>query len=1001
MKKIALVVSILLTLFILVKQIESADWKRYANDSAGKVNISEARTLTVSHGWLNVKLLNPDPEVYDDATPFEVYKYDTFNLIAEVTCEDDYCEDVNVTARFNASSSNPDTPITNIDGSRPFFLVRGSDSHASYNEPYPDRREPDDPQNASDDGLNDTSTFTLFSAIEGTAGGNDYEDEVYVWNFPSPLKSARLFYTWKVTAYKSGDGGAQARIYFYDWENSEWDLVYFNSSSVPWDTYSLDINSTYINSTGGIKVRFEAYAAVGIGGGVGKCNIYLNDTYISPGKASNPVSCGAMSAGDTCRISWTLNATGALTRSYKVGVLFNSSIPGLQNHTDNATVRIKPGDLKVELITPTPNILTKILQNSTFEVKANVTCLNAPCGGIYGSLRYNSSSPYPDTLVDVSKEGKPFYAFHSKLSAAFPSVIGSTTMKDPFYPNQRVICRDEKNYIHVVWRYNSSHIYYARSTDNGKTWQINQSFYGASSTLDSWKKWPSISCDGNNITVAYVDGTAWDLIVAISTDNGKKWTWKKVVDGNSDDYPASFALVERRGEKIYVVYRGNYSFGEYMCGNIMFINSTDGGKTWGSPKALMEATENTLFDYPGLIVDGNGGANDKIYVVSSYSLDGYVYFINSTDSGVTWGLRINISKGTYPSITFSESNLYVASYDSYSDHIYLTNSTDNGITWSTPFRIDTLGESADKAQYPSVTVDSQGYPMVFWQQNDTERDLDFNIVYRKYNGTDWSPMRYVTMDILNSNKLVNTRYSSGDKLDLVWVDGDGNIKYARLNDNPQSCGFLSKDQSCTLTWKINATGNIGSYWKIDVKFNSSTGVKNDTEDAIIRIFAPNIIIHGMALNYYTGERINGKINFVPLESSYRFSSPIYDGLWTLYAHIDLSNVSLFTLIVEDEKKKGYSEVKIGRPKVSTLECTLQNIQLSGYLIDLETGNPINSGTVRVSILETGYVKSSNFSGHWNVTMNPCLVPGKIYTLRVLVSDHTGKKGEFIQKYPAK
>ena len=1001
-----------------------------------------------------------------------------------------------------------------------------------------------------------------------------------------------------------------------------------------------------------------------------------------------------MSAGDTCRISWTLNATGVLTKSYKVGVLFNSSIAGLQNHTDNATVRIKPGDLKVELITPTPNTLTKILQNSTFEVEANVTCLNAPCGGIYGSLRYNSSSPYPDTLVDVSKEEKPFYAFDSKLPAAFPSVIGSTTVGDPFYSNQRVICRDEKNYIHVVWKYSYSKIYYARSTDNGKTWQINQSFYGASSTLDSWKKWPSISCDGNNITVAYVDGDAWDLIVAISTDNGETWTWKKVVDGSSDDYPASFALVERRGEKIYVVYRRDWSFGGYMYGDIMFINSTDGGKTWGSPKALMGATENTAFEYPSFVVDGNGGANDKIYVVSFYSYDGYVYFINSTDSGVTWGPKKKITKGIYPSITFNSSNLYVTSSERIVEneyYIYFANSTDYGNTWTNY----TLHSVTDYP-FPSVTVDSQGYPVVFWQQNDTQSS-GFNIVYKKYNGTSWSPVRYVTMDILKNNEAVNTKYKSDGKIEFVWVEENSVINYMKLDSNPQSCNFLSKGQSCLLTWIVNATGNTKTYWKIDVKFNSTAGTENDTQDAIIkivwpylkvnlvkpipntiadwiqnrtypiiatvecvdwscgsvtgiprynktsnepdtpinitnstqgdkpfyifagyskhpdsfgpypgrrepddpqnacddglndnstyarffantsseggtlmedyeaeiynfiipknqkdamlsytwsvdfhstsdtnanvriyfydwigskwdkvyedictyisclipfgtynlsinstyinstggiktmfeasaevgfgggevfsdvrlydvyvsipkpscgnmgdgdsctlkwyvnatgeensvwkidvnfvsdstlvspndtedviiRILAPNIIIHGMALNYYTGERINGEINFVPLESSYRFSSPIYDGVWTLYAHTDLSNVSHFTLIVEDDKKKGYSEVKIGRSKISTLECSLQNIQLSGYLIDLETNNPINSGTVRVSILETGYVKSSNFSGHWNITMNPCLVPGKIYTLRVLVSDHTGKKGEFIQKYPAK
>jgi len=79
---------------------------------------------------------------------------------------------------------------------------------------------------------------------------------------------------------------------------------------------------------------------------------------------------------------------------------------------------------------------------------------------------------------------------------------------------------------------------------------------------------PSISCDGNNITVVYDDDDASDLIAAISTDSGQTWSWKVVVDG--DGYKASAALysmpgnyytpvVERRGQRIYIVYDWEYA----------------------------------------------------------------------------------------------------------------------------------------------------------------------------------------------------------------------------------------------------------------------------------------------------------------------------------------------------------------------------------------------------------------------------------------------------------
>jgi predicted cupin superfamily sugar epimerase len=168
------------------------------------------------------------------------------------------------------------------------------------------------------------------------------------------------------------------------------------------------------------------------------------------------------------------------------------------------------------------------------------------------------------------------------------SVIGTTTTT-PFYPNQRAICKDASGNLHVVWRYNSTAIYYARSSDGGNTWSVNTSFYGATSTATSTKYYPSISCDGNNITVVYDDGTAYDLIIGISTDNGQTWSWKVVEDG----FKASAALysmpgnyytpvVERRGQRIYIVYDWKYADGYTPYLECHFINSTDGGNTFGS-----------------------------------------------------------------------------------------------------------------------------------------------------------------------------------------------------------------------------------------------------------------------------------------------------------------------------------------------------------------------------------------------------------------------------------
>ncbi len=53
------------------------------------------------------------------------------------------------------------------------------------------------------------------------------------------------------------------------------------------------------------------------------------------------------------------------------------------------------------------------------------------------------------------------------------------------------------------------------------------------------------------------------------------------------------------------------------------------------------------------------------------------------------------------------------------------------------------------------------------------------------------------------------------------------------DENPKSCGYLAEDESCTLEWMVNATGDLGSYFEIDVNF---TGIEsNDTDDSTINI----------------------------------------------------------------------------------------------------------------------------------------------------------------------
>jgi hypothetical protein len=161
-------------------------------------------------------------------------------------------------------------------------------------------------------------------------------------------------------------------------------------------------------------------------------------------------------------------------------------------------------------------------------------------------------------------------------------------------------------------------------------------------------------------------------------------------------------------------------------------------------------------------------------------------------------------------------------------------------------------------------------------------------------------------------------------------------------------------------------------------------------------------VAGVALNYFTGRRVNGNITLIPLEDpESKNTTAVVNGEWSMSLDMTAENVENLMFVVEGGEEKGYNQMKLPTPSSVKLNCTTQNISLSGYSVDVDSGSSITSGNVRASVLDTDYTYTTSFTGTWSVDLHPCLVSGQIYTLQILVSDNTGKRGEILQKYPAK
>jgi hypothetical protein len=65
------------------------------------------------------------------------------------------------------------------------------------------------------------------------------------------------------------------------------------------------------------------------------------------------------------------------------------------------------GHLEVELVSPPGNTIVDDYVN--FTVNATVYCRDGKCGDVYGTLRYNLTSPNPDTPVNTTFDDEPFF----------------------------------------------------------------------------------------------------------------------------------------------------------------------------------------------------------------------------------------------------------------------------------------------------------------------------------------------------------------------------------------------------------------------------------------------------------------------------------------------------------------------------------------------------------------------------------------------------------------
>jgi hypothetical protein len=572
--------------------------------------------------------------------------------------------------------------------------------------------------------------------------------------------------------------------------------------------------------------------------------------------SKNPLSCGSLSKDQSCQLNWTVNATGAIDSAYKVGVLFNSSYSSVtQNHTNNATVQISAGgNLIVNLTTPDPGVYTdsnplQKNQYTTFNVNATVTCSNANCGNVYGTVRYNASSAYPDTGINTTEEATPFYLTGGDGT---PSGAVDTGGDVGSYSS---IAIDSNDKVHI------SHF-----NDTGDVLRY------CNNTLGSWTcanvetggdvgYYSSIAIDSNNkVHISHYNLTGDGLSYCNNTLGS--WTCANVETGGDVGRYSSIAIDSN--DKIHISHFNDTGDVLRYCNN-----------TLGSWTCANVETGGDVGRYSSIAID----SNDKVHI-SHYNTTGHDlrYCNNTLGTWTCTDVETENDIGYYSSIAIdSNDKVHISHYYySYGDLRYCNNTLGS---W-TCANVETGG---DVGSFSSIAIDSNdkvhishynatgGGSLRYCYTNDFST---WNCQKVDATGLQTSASFGRSIAIKKGVLATSTSFSPYVHMSYYNTTTD-DLMYAIIVKNLLSCGSLSKDQTCQLNWTVNATGTIDSAYKIGVLFNSSysTVTKNHTSNATVQISAggnlivnlttpdPGVYTHSNPLqkNQYTTFNVNATV----------------------------------------------------------------------------------------------------------------------------------------------
>ncbi len=294
----------------------------------------------------------------------------------------------------------------------------------------------------------------------------------------------------------------------------------------------------------------------------------------------------------------------------------------------------------------------------------------------------------------------------------------------------------------------------------------------APGTEASWQYRPAVAVgsDGTLYLLWYDSQGSYGVYASRSADGGVTWTEASRVSWNSEPLnPLSVEGIQVAVDAsgiLHAVWADNRPSSETDADlDIFYARSTDGGATWSANVRLNQDTDTATQKEPVLVVPGSGSS---VYVLwtdgrNTPSTPGApddwdIYFVRSTDRGLTWGPNVRVDDGppgtgqTQPTLAVDAGGtLYAAWRDTRGAagsppdpaDIRMAVSTDGGLHWSASTKVNEEPFSPQQQCRPALVAfgASPARLTAIWGEGGTESYVSQVVgAFSPNGGATWSTL---------------------------------------------------------------------------------------------------------------------------------------------------------------------------------------------------------------------------------------------------------------------